>query len=368
MDPIFTIDFDQPAAVYTPGQTVRGTLTIQNQSALNALSLKICIHGEVVTFWRKYEQNDKTGRYYRRSEHINYKSVIKILNGAAQPWSSIENTTNKIPAGVNIFPFVFQLPMSCPPSFEGSHGNVRYSVHVELHRPWRLDVETKRVFSVIPIVDLNTIPKTINPMVSHACMHSGFFGTKEVKVTVNLPKSGYTPGEVIPITLSIHNHTKKPVHYAKASLIQHVHYQAQQENSHLFPEQHCHKHCDHKTAESKLSEMEKSFTVNCCSEGQVQLALVLPNPLVPTFRTGIIEVDYVVMVEVEKCEKLRCEFPVTIGTVPIGMGVVMRGPTYSMIQQDLPVEAPPEYQDRVEVVMTTNAPSAPPPEYDDDHF
>uniref|UniRef100_A0A1I7TR75 Arrestin_N domain-containing protein n=2 Tax=Caenorhabditis tropicalis TaxID=1561998 RepID=A0A1I7TR75_9PELO len=186
MDPMFTIDFEQPTGVYSPGQTVRGTLTIRNESALNALLLKICIHGEVKTFWRKYENktkysphghhslkdafdfSDRHGRLYKASEHINYTSTINILNGVAQPWSSIDNPLNRIPPGVNIFPFVFQLPMNCPPSFEGTHGTVRYSVHVDLNRPWALDMEAKKVFSVIPVVDLNTIPKTMNPIGSHA--------------------------------------------------------------------------------------------------------------------------------------------------------------------------------------------------------
>lgn len=105
--------------------------------------------------------------------------------------------------------------------------------------------------------------------------------------------------------------------------------------------------------------MEKSFQVNCCSEGQVQLALVLPNPLVPSFRTGIIEVDYCVMVEIDKSKKLCVEFPVIIGTVPIGqmMSMMMRAPAYSVTQPEI---APPEYQDRVEVVMASA-----PPDYDD---
>ncbi|EFP13155.1 hypothetical protein CRE_07722 [Caenorhabditis remanei] len=377
MDHTYTIEFDQPNAIYVPGQLVRGTLTIYNTCALNALSLKICIHGEVETFWKKFASKDRVKKaypndnthggpkshcyYYKYSDHTRYTSKLNVLTAVSQPWSSIQNPTNKIPIGANIFPFVFQLPVNCPPSFEGTHGSVRYHVHVELNRPWSLDVEAKRSFTVIPIIDLNMIPKVLNPMISNACRHSGFLSSKEVKIKFSIPKSGYTPGEVIPISIFIHNHAKKPIYYAKAKLMQHVHYQAQQENTHMLPDEHCHKHCEHKTAESVISEMEKSFEIKCCSEGEVQLALVLPNPLMPTFQTAILEVDYCIIVEVEEDKKLRCEFPVTIGTVPIGrvMGLA-RAPTYSIVEGDIPllVEAPPEYQERVEVVMA----SAPPPE------
>ncbi|PIC43226.1 hypothetical protein B9Z55_004034 [Caenorhabditis nigoni] len=375
MEPTFSIEFDEP--YYVPGNCVRGNLTIRNQSAIHALSLKICIHGEIQTYWTQLEKKRhlKSGHpvshchhHTKPPENKTFKSHINILEGVSQPWSSIDNPSNRIPIGVNIFPFVFQLPFSCPPSFEGTHGRVRYTVHVELNRPWRLDVEARRAFTVLPIIDLTTIPKIRNPVMNHACKHSGFLGSKEVKIKAQLPKSGFVPGEIIPIAISIHNHTKKPLYYLKAQLIQHVHYQAQQENSHFSSDEHCHKHCDHKTAETKMSEVEKSFEVNCCSEGIIQVALVLPNPLVPSFKTNIIEVDYCVTVEVEKDKKLRVEFPIIVGTSPVGhvMGsanIGNRSSALSVTQPDLNllIEPPPEYQDRVEVTMA----SAPPPEYNE---
>ncbi|CAA19461.1 Arrestin C-terminal-like domain-containing protein [Caenorhabditis elegans] len=362
-DTTFLIEFDHPAAVYSPGQNVAGKLTIRNRNALNALALKICIHGDIETLWRKFENKgryDRHGRWYRSSEHINYTSKINVLEGIAQPWSSIENANNKIPGGVNIFPFLFQLPANLPPSFEGTHGNVRYSVHVELDRPWRMNVEAKRVFSVIPVIDLNSIPKTINPMIVSSCKHSGLFSNKEVKVKISIPKSGYIPGETIQVSALIQNHTKKPIYSIKAKLEQHVHYQAQQENSHLFPEEHCHKHCEHKTAQTTMSKVEKSCHVEFCSNSQINVPLVLPNQLVPSFRTGIIEVDYCIIVDIGENKKLRCELPITVGTIPIG--VFTRPIAYSI------TEAPPKYENFSQIVEDSQA-SAPPPEYEnEEHF
>uniref|UniRef100_A0A1I7T7U6 Arrestin_C domain-containing protein n=1 Tax=Caenorhabditis tropicalis TaxID=1561998 RepID=A0A1I7T7U6_9PELO len=198
----------------------------------------------------------------------------------------------------------------------------------------------------------------MNPIGSHACKHSGFLGSKEIKMQVNIPKSGYVPGEMIPISLLLHNHSKKPVFCVKAQLIQHVHYQAQQENTHLFPDEHCHKHCDHKTAETIIFEMDQDFHVRCCSKEEIRLTLVLPNPLVPTFKTGIIEVDYCIMVMLDKEKKLRCELPVTIGTVPIGrQAIVMSMPSF--VEPNAPIEnVPPQYTEY-------ELASAPPPEYDE---
>ncbi|CAI2327341.1 unnamed protein product [Caenorhabditis sp. 36 PRJEB53466] len=317
----FEIEYDNPTRVYAPGERVTGKVIIRNSHSLNALSLKVCIHGEAHNFWRKFENKgkfDKNGRWYTFSEHINYDSRIMYLNGVAKPWSSLDGT-NKIPCGVNIFPFVFQLPLNCPPSFEGSHGSIRYSVHVELDRPWRFNADTKKVFSVIPCTDLNTIPKAVNPMIAHACKHSGFLGNREVKMKVNIPKRGFIAGELIPIHIQITNHSKKPINEAKAQLIQHVHYSAQRAHSHLFPQEHCEKHCEHKTARTVMAEIEKSVRVECCTDVRVDLVLVVPQPLTPSFHIPILDVDYVVSVEMG--EKLKCEFPLIIGSVPVSQMV-----------------------------------------------
>lgn len=41
-------------------------------------------------------------------------------------------------------------------SFEGKHGNVRYWVKAELHRPWLLPVRVKKEFIVFEHIDINT--------------------------------------------------------------------------------------------------------------------------------------------------------------------------------------------------------------------
>lgn len=41
-------------------------------------------------------------------------------------------------------------------SFEGKHGNVRYWVKAELHRPWLLPVKVKKEFIVFEHIDINT--------------------------------------------------------------------------------------------------------------------------------------------------------------------------------------------------------------------
>ena len=65
---------------------------------------------------------------------------------------------NRLPPGQHIFPFSFTLPPNLPSSFEGGVGYVRYTVKGTIDKPWKFDHNTKRPFTVVALLDLNTQP------------------------------------------------------------------------------------------------------------------------------------------------------------------------------------------------------------------
>ena len=58
-------------------------------------------------------------------------------------------------AGESSFPFKVALPPICPSSFHHSMGSIEYSIKGTIGIPWSLDKHTKKLFTVINIVDLN---------------------------------------------------------------------------------------------------------------------------------------------------------------------------------------------------------------------
>lgn len=57
------------------------------------------------------------------------------------------------------FPFQFHIPgENLPTSVEGNFGHVRYWLKAFIDRPWRFDITTKAVFTVIEHVDINVAP------------------------------------------------------------------------------------------------------------------------------------------------------------------------------------------------------------------
>lgn len=70
-------------------------------------------------------------------------------------------------------------------SFEGKHGCVRYWVKAKLHRPWSTVKKTKKDFTVIEPIDINTpdLLVRIHKLFEHyfACIIS-FYGAFMLKV------------------------------------------------------------------------------------------------------------------------------------------------------------------------------------------
>ena len=68
------------------------------------------------------------------------------------------SNTTELPTGRHTFPFQYQLPPNLPSSFEGGVGYVRYQVKCKIDKPWKFDHKTKTPFTVISVLDLNSMP------------------------------------------------------------------------------------------------------------------------------------------------------------------------------------------------------------------
>ncbi|CAA19457.2 Arrestin C-terminal-like domain-containing protein [Caenorhabditis elegans] len=312
------IEYDAPNDVYFPGQAVTGKVIIQNREWIKARFLKICIHGGAHTHWSESRSTYRTntrGERERFTENVNYNATINYLTGESIAWQSRDGT-DRLPAGTNVFPFAFNLPINCAPSFEGCHGHIRYDVHVELDRPWKFNKKSRKCFSVIPVFDLNITPTAINPMVNTASKNTGLILKKGlVTITVNLPKRGYVAGEIMPITVNIDNGSKVAVSEVSAKMTQLSHFHASHGNM-IGVTAHTHNRNDEKL----VAESRRVADVPAKSRGQMVLSMKIPA-IVPSFNCPIIAVDYCLTVKVSTQQifggGLKCEFPLIIGTIPI---------------------------------------------------
>ncbi|CAH2293118.1 arrestin domain-containing 2 isoform X1 [Pelobates cultripes] len=259
-----------------------------------------------------------------------------------------------LPAGRHAFPFTFQLPGTLVTSFEGKHGNVRYWVKAKLHRPWSTVKKTKREFTVIEPIDINT-PDLLSPQAGskEKVAHAWYCNLGPVSITAKIDRKGYTPGEVIPIFAEIDNCTTRSV-VPKAAIIQ----------SQTF------------IARGTMKQKKcivATLTGDSVSAGKRETwhgrALKIP-PLGPSIiQCRIIRVEYSlkVCVEIPGSSKLLLELPLVIGTIPLhpfGSRTSSVGSEYSVnldwLRMTIPEqpEPPPEYSSLVseEEVVNSLAP------------
>ncbi|XP_026462626.1 arrestin domain-containing protein 17-like, partial [Ctenocephalides felis] len=125
----------------------------------------------------------------------------------------------ELPYGKHTFNFMCALPALLPCSYEGGTGFVRYTIKVTLDRPWKFDQTSKAAFTVISALDLNMDPRYRLPVMMESsktfwcgCTSGPLF------VSVQLPQSGYAPGQEIPVACNISNDSRVNVEFVQIKI------------------------------------------------------------------------------------------------------------------------------------------------------
>ncbi|XP_018429171.1 PREDICTED: arrestin domain-containing protein 2 isoform X2 [Nanorana parkeri] len=318
---------DDGPPVFSSGHTVSGKVLLELVADTKVESVKLHAGGYAKVHWTESRSAGSSTAYTQ-----NYSDEVEYINLR-------ETLLHTVHSGRHEFPFTFQLPENLVTSFEGKHGCVRYWVKAKLHRPWSTVKKTKKEFTVIEPIDINT-PDLLAPQAGtkEKIAHAWYCNLGQVCVTAKIDRKGYTPGEVIPIFAEIDNCTSRTV-VPKAAIIQ----------SQTF------------IARGTLKQ-KKSVVATLAGDsipaGKRETwhgrALKIP-PLGPSIlQCRIIRVEYALKmcVEIPGSSKLLLELPLVIGTIPLhpfGSRTSSVGSQYSVnldwMRGTVPEqpEPPPEY-------------------------
>ncbi|RCN48614.1 arrestin domain protein [Ancylostoma caninum] len=211
-------------------------------------------------------------------------------------WMSPPGGKEILPAGSYQFPFAFNLPLNLPPSFE-----------------------------VVPIFDLNTVPRAILPMKELKVKKLGIilFRHGEVTLECETSKGGFVPGEMVVVRARIVNDSSKDIVKAQLKLVEISSYVAYRVFRTLPPSYFIRTAGFHERQQQRrtLATGEQDLFIAKNSKGDVQLYLQVP-PTVPSFDCcPIIKVEYVVEVKFESTGSVNSNIdtavPIIIGTIPI---------------------------------------------------
>ncbi|XP_049434762.1 arrestin domain-containing protein 1a isoform X1 [Epinephelus fuscoguttatus] len=205
----FEITFDKNKVVYSPGESISGTVTIKLGQPLQCKAIKVNCNGFCGitnkvndTAWTVEEQ------YFNSTVAVADKGTLK--------------------QGEHTFPFKFLIPDTAPTSFEGSYGRIVYRVRAFIDTPrFAKDYNTEKAFYLLRLLNLNEVPDVWGTCSSAVTQQFTYMlmktGTVVLKAETDM--KGYTPGQIIKVMANIHNQSGKNTSNMVASLMQRVTYE-----------------------------------------------------------------------------------------------------------------------------------------------
>ncbi|XGW14668.1 hypothetical protein V3C99_000723 [Haemonchus contortus] len=355
-----SVSYSNPQGVYYPGTNVEGVVHLELAESIKARSLRITVDGRAHTYWkvtrsRTVRNTDGTARTENYTE--TYSASVIYTEGTSVAWSAPKGSKEVLDAGSHQFPFTFHLPLDCAPSFEGLYGYIRYMIKVELDRPWRFNKTDKRLFTVIPMFDLNTIPDAAMPIKECVVKNLGIvlFRHGKVSVQCEIPKTGFVPGETIVINAYVINDSSKDIVKASTKLVEISKYVAFRHGSTLNHGYFIvNQNMDNsREQQRKLATGEQDVCIEKKGRGNVQLYLQVP-PTVPTFNCcPIVSVEYTVKVKFKTLASFKgnvgTHCNIIVGTIPVRSPHVPPQPS-----------APPAAPSADMPLPSSSGPSAPP--------
>uniref|UniRef100_A0A3Q3IT58 Arrestin C-terminal-like domain-containing protein n=1 Tax=Monopterus albus TaxID=43700 RepID=A0A3Q3IT58_MONAL len=280
----FQIAFDKNKDVYSPGESITGTVTIKLGQQLLCKAIKVNCNGFCgITnkvndlAWMMEEQ------YFNSTFSLADKGTLK--------------------EGEHTFPFKFLIPASAPTSFEGSYGRIIYRVRAFIDTPrFAKDYSTEKPFFLLSLLNLNELPDIWGTCSSAVTQQFTYMlmktGTVVLKAQTDM--KGYTPGQVIQVIVGIHNESGKTTGNMAASLMQRVTYEMKRP-----------------TYDVKMIAEVEGGVVKAGKEVEWKEQIIVP-PIPQSSLAGceLIKIDYYVKVSL-KSPDVTLTLPIHIGNISL---------------------------------------------------
>lgn len=323
--------FDKPKAVYAAGETVSGKIVLQLGQEKKVRGLLLHVRGESHVHWTESRtERDNKGNNVTR--HYTYTNSEKYFNFEFNiVGSSRSDSRTIIAAGYYEYPFRFELPYNIPSSFEHQYGYIRYTVKAVIDRPWKFDHETKRAFTVVSTLNLND--RRVECMGISDDVHNEFYrcccccSNGSLDLQVQLPVSGYVPGQTINTWCS-YNNCSSSVQITKicVKLMRLVSFYSSAPSSKI----------KHESNEIKSTTYSGPFS----NSGQSMMDILVP-PLPPSSLQfcNIIDLKYTLTVVVHVSglhQKIVKNYEILIGTTPLYFPIQQEAPAMPMPSASAP--------------------------------
>uniref|UniRef100_A0ABM0MS85 Arrestin domain-containing protein 3-like n=1 Tax=Saccoglossus kowalevskii TaxID=10224 RepID=A0ABM0MS85_SACKO len=252
-----------------------------------------------------YQTGSYTKHYDAEEEYIHVK---QLLLGRDE---NEEGTNPTLRAGRHELSFRFQIPMGrVATSFEGKYGRVRYWLKAEIDKPWAFNSRTKKAFTVIDHIDINT-PSLMTPVggEKEKTVCCWFCTSGPITMNARTDRKGYCPGESIAIIAEFENYSTRRI-TPKAMLFQRTVFYAGGKSRSV-----------RNSVASVQGEVIPAGRMARWDNKLLKIPAVTPSLI----NCGIIKVEYILTIylDISGAMNLYLHLPIVVGTVPL------RAPPYS---------------------------------------
>ena len=202
---------------YSPGSAVEGSLEVSVDKPKDYDRIIVALWGGASVRW-----TESSGSRENQSS-TTYKYSETLFNPKIEVWKAEASPTGQLPIGVHTFPFSFHLPQDIPSSFHTVTGQIKYEIETRIMRKGLVNsiFQNKHAITALltvenrtprtDILSLYAEPVTVSKTKRFTCL---FWQSGSITSTVNLPRTGFSPGEVVPISMDICNESSRQIRIA----------------------------------------------------------------------------------------------------------------------------------------------------------
>ncbi|CAH2049044.1 unnamed protein product, partial [Iphiclides podalirius] len=323
------ITLDDPEAIYYSGQIISGKIEFVLSEALSFSAINVVYNGEANVSWTERQTEIYSGvKRYINVEYKGYEEYFTCVQCICG-----NHGMSVLPAGTHSIPFSYRIPYTAPSSFNSSIGRVSYKVTAYLECPPTRE-ELVKTFEVVAPLDLNKDPTgEVNRPIAMEFeeLYSCCCSSQPITIRVEVPVSGFCPGQAMPITVRAKNDSATEISRIYFQLVMKERYHSRSPVSeYVLPE--------------RILATAKKGPVLGNTKREYQCELRVPEILAPNLAgCGIIDLGYFfkVIVKLSGCsDDLQDECEIQIGLIPLD--ITTGGGAYvHPLRHRLPRELPP---------------------------
>lgn len=211
---------------YYAGQQIVGNLRCYFNSPKSVAGIFVKLKGMAVVHWSETESRTDSNNK-STSVSVSYRGEHELINDKIVLLYQHGNKID-VPAGEHIYPFTYTLPLDLPSTYKTtSHiGKITYVIKGYVDIPFKFDYKAETEINIVEILDLNQLPNLLMPVniekqksLGCLCWRSG-----PIDMSLNIPYTGFVPGQSIPITLEIENLSRTSIEAVKFNIHQMINF------------------------------------------------------------------------------------------------------------------------------------------------